>query len=192
MLSRKENSALSSQLIAQATERYDIPANSLTLHQDRGAPMTAHCYLDLLSELAITASHSRPRVSNDNPMSEAQFKTLKYQPDYPRRFDNYEHARRWCDDYVNWYNYQHHHSSLAGYTPYQVFTGEYLDIAKRRQSALDSVYKAHPERFRKGRPLAQMPPSVVSINPLPADAERSVIEQGVNFPTLNRAKQKAI
>ncbi len=92
MLSRKENSALSGQLIQQAYENYHIDPEQLTLHQDRGSPMTAHCmtahcYLDLLSELAITASHSRPRVSNDNAMSEAQFKTLKYQPDYPRRFD---------------------------------------------------------------------------------------------------------
>lgn len=94
MLSRKENSALSSQLIEQAYERYGIAPNSLTLHQDRGVPMTAHCYLDLLGELAITASHSRPRVSNDNAMSESQFKTMKYQPDYPRRFDNYGHALR--------------------------------------------------------------------------------------------------
>ncbi len=84
-LSRKENSALSSQLIEQAYERYGIEPDSLTLHQDRGTPMTAHCYLDLLGELAITASHSRPRVSNDNAFSEAQFKTLKYQPDYPVR-----------------------------------------------------------------------------------------------------------
>lgn len=94
MLSRKENSSLASQLIQEAVCRYDIHANNLILHQDRGAPMTAHCYLDLLSELAVTASHSRPRVSNDNPMSEAQFKTLKYQPDYPRRFENYGHAQK--------------------------------------------------------------------------------------------------
>ncbi|WP_407701059.1 integrase core domain-containing protein [Thiomicrospira microaerophila] len=70
------------------------------------------------------ASHSRPRVSNDNPMSEAQFKTLKYQPDYPRRFDNYDHAMRWCQDYVTWYNHEYHHSALAGFTPHQVFSGQ--------------------------------------------------------------------
>jgi len=110
MLSRKENSALASQLMLEAAQRYEIPSDTLTLHQDRGAPMTAHCYLDLLSELAITASHSRPRVSNDNAMSEAQFKTLKYQPDYPRRFDDYAHAQHWCQDYVRWYNEDHHHS----------------------------------------------------------------------------------
>jgi putative transposase len=146
MLSRKENSALSSQLIDEAAQRYDIGPGKLTLHQDRGAPMTAHCYLDLLSELAITASHSRPRVSNDNPMSEAQFKTLKYQPDYPRRFDHYDHAMRWCNDYVEWYNHMHHHSSLEGFTPAQVFTGRYVDIARVRQEALNEAFAAHPER----------------------------------------------
>lgn len=88
MLSRKENSALSSQLIAEAHKRYEIAPDCLTLHQDRGVPMTAHCYLDLLAELSITASHSRPRVSNDNAMSELQFKTMKYQPDYPHRFES--------------------------------------------------------------------------------------------------------
>ena len=97
MLSRKENSALSSQRITEAHERYAIQPDQLTLHQDRGAPMTAHGYLDLLGELAMTASHSRPRVSNDNAMSESPFKTLKYQPDYPRRFDSYDHAMCWCE-----------------------------------------------------------------------------------------------
>jgi len=184
MLSRKENSALSSQLIDEAAQRYAIVPGHLTLHQDRGAPMTAHCYLDLLCELTITASHSRPRVSNDNPMSEAQFKTLKYQPDYPRRFDHYDHAMRWCTDYVEWYNHTHHHSSLEGFTPEQVFTGRYVDIARVRQGALNEAFAEHPERFIQGRPLAKLPPQEVTINPIPDDAEPSVIEQGVNFPTL--------
>jgi hypothetical protein len=88
----------------------------------------------------VTASHSRPRVSNDNPMSEAQFKTLKYQPDYPRRFDHYDHAMRWCNDYVERYNHVHHHISLEGFTPEQVFTGRYLDIARVRQAALNEAF----------------------------------------------------
>jgi putative transposase len=192
MLSRKENSALSSQLIDEAAQRYDIGPGNLTLHQDRGTPMIAHCYLDLLSELAITASHSRPRVSNDNPMSEAQFKTLKYQPDYPRRFDHYDHAMRWCNDYVEWYNHMHHHSSLEGFTPEQVFTGRYVDIARVRQEALNEAFAMHPERFSRGRPLVKLPPREVAINPMPDDAEPSVTEQGVNFPTLQRAILKAI
>ena len=178
MLSRKENSALSSQLIDEAAQRYDIVPGHLTLHQDRGAPMTA--------------SHSRPRVSNDNPMSEAQFKTLKYQPDYPRRFDHYDHAMRWCNDYVEWYNHVHHHSSLEGFTPAQVFTGQYVDIARVRQGALNEAFAAHPERFSQGRPLVKLPPQEVTINPIPDDAEPSIAEQGVNFPTLQRAIPKAI
>lgn len=192
MLSRKENSALSSQLIEEAYQRYDIQPNQLTLHQDRGAPMTAHCYLDLLGELAVTASHSRPRVSNDNAMSEAQFKTLKYQPDYPRRFDNYHHAMSWCEDYVPWYNHDHHHSSLAGFTPNQVFTGEYIEITKVRQVALDDMYARHPERFSKGRPVVSQPEAEVCINPVLADADQAVVEKGVNFPTLQRVITKAI
>ncbi len=192
MLSRKENSALSSQLITEACDRYRIQPDSLTLHQDRGMPMTAHCYLDLLGELAITASHSRPRVSNDNSMSEAQFKTMKYQPDYPRRFDSYDHAMRWCEEYVHWYNHLHHHSNLAGFTPHQVFSGEYLEIAKVRQTALDEMYDRHPERFTKGRPVVWMPPEEVCINPIPPDADQQTIEKGVNFPTLQRVIRKAI
>ncbi|UQB43366.1 IS3 family transposase [Thiomicrospira microaerophila] len=192
MLSRKENSALSSQLIEEAVQRYQIAPNSLTLHQDCGTPMTAHCYLDLLGELAITASHSRPRVSNDNPMSEAQFKTLKYQLDYPRRFDDYDHAMRWCQDYVSWYNHQHHHSSLAGFTPYQVFSGDYKQIATIRQQALDDAFAKHPQRFSQGRPLVKLTPAEVFINPIPEEADQQTIETGVNFPTLPRVKQKAI
>jgi transposase InsO family protein len=186
MLSRKENSALASQLIAEAYKRYNIAPDRLTLHQDRGVPMTAHCYLDLLAELHITASHSRPRVSNDNAMSESQFKTMKYQPDYPRRFDHYDHGMQWTKDYTQWYNHSHHHSGLAGFTPYQVFSGEYRQIAIVRQRALDEAYARHPERFSKGRPIVKMPPAEVSINPVPADADQATLEKGVNFPTLQR------
>lgn len=155
-------------------------------------PMTAHCYLDLLGELAITASHSRPRVSNDNAMSEAQFKTLKYQPDYPRRFDDYGHAMTWCEQYVYWYNNEHYHSSIASFTPHQVFTGQHLQIAQLRQTALDDIYLRHPERFVRGRPVVKMPPTKVCINPVPADADQAIIEKGVNFPTLHRFIEKRI
>lgn len=188
MLSHKENSALSSQLIQQASERYHIAPGQLTLHQDRGSPMTAHCYLDLLGELAITASHSRPRVSNDNAMSEAGFKTLKYQPDYPRRFQNIHHAQTWCRDYVKWYNHDHHHSALAGFTPAEVFTGDYQAIANKRQLALDEAYRQHPSRFMGGKPKATMPPHEVFINPVPDETnDQAIATTGVNFPTLRRA-----
>lgn len=189
MLSRKENSALACQLIEEASGRYDIAPGQLTIHQDRGAPMTAHCYLDVLGELAVTASHSRPRVSNDNAMSEAQFKTLKYQPDYPRRFDHYAHANAWCTDYVDWYNTAHHHSTLAGFTPLQVFTGEHLQLAAERQKGLDQAYERTPERFTRGRLTVLLPPTDVYINPIVADNGTEEI-QSVNFPTLDRARRK--
>jgi len=186
MVSRKENSALASQLMQEAIERYAIKPDTLTLHQDRGSPMTAHCYLDLLSELTVTASHSRPRVSNDNAMSESQFKTMKYQPDYPRQFEDYDHAQRWCQDYVHWYNTAHYHSALAGFTPQQAFTGEHLILVQQRQQTLDRSYEQHPERYTKGRPLAKKPPEDVYINPVPEGGDVG-LESGVNFPTLKRA-----
>ena len=151
--------------------------------------MTAHCYLDLLGELAITASHSRPRVSNDNPMSEAQFKTMKYQPDYPRRFRDYHHAQRWCRDYVQWYNHDHHHSALAGFTPAQVFTGDYQKIADKRQPALDKAYHEHPGRFINGKPEASLPSADVYINPVTEDGNDAADSSTVNFPTLRRVLQ---
>jgi putative transposase len=190
MISRKENSALAKQLIQEASARYGIALGQLTLHQDRGAPMTARGYLDLMAELAITCSHSRPRVSNDNPFSESQFKTLKQQPDYPGRFASLEHARRWGNDYFDWYNFQHQHSGLAYFTPEQVFTGRVTAVAKTRQAALQAAYKAHPERFIHGAPKVALPPAEVWINPVqPDEAPASIM---VNFPTLPAARKAAV
>jgi len=190
MISRKENSALAQHLMASALERYGLADSGLTLHQDRGAPMTARSYLDLMGELGVTCSHSRPRVSNDNPYSESQFKTAKGQPDYPGRFASAEHARTWFGDYVGWYNTEHHHSGLAGFTPEQVFTGRYRAIAADRQAALDAQYQAHPERFVHGPPQAAMPPEQVTINPAPPD-DPNVASDAVNFPTLTAASERA-
>ena len=186
MLSRKENSALATQLMNEAVTRYRIKPGQLTIHQDRGSPMIAHGYLDQMKELDITCSHSRPRVSNDNPFSESQFKTAKYQPDYPGKFSHIAHARAWCEDYFEWYNFKHHHSGLAGYTPEQVFTDRYKDIALQKQSALDSAYQTHPERFVSGRPEVAMPPTFVAINPVPND-QKDETDGRVNFPTLRAA-----
>lgn len=188
MLSAKENSALARQLMNEATTRYAITEGQLTVHQDRGSPMTAHGYLENMKELDITCSHSRPRVSNDNPFSESQFKTQKYQPDYPGRFDTLAHARQWCEDYFDWYNFKHHHSGLAGFTPEQVFTGRYYEVAKHKQRALDERFEKNPERFVKGRPHVKLPPKFVAINPiaLKEGADLGVSDQ-VNFPTLTAA-----
>ena len=192
MISRKENSALAQQLMNEALTRYRISADQLTIHQDRGAPMIARAYLDLMANAGVTCSHSRPRVSNDNPYSESQFKTSKYQPDYPGRFQGPGHARQWHEDYFAWYDFTHHHSGLAGYTPEQVFTGRYREIAAVRQQTLDAQYRAHPERFVHGRPEAAMPPSEVTINPIDPEAlANGDHSDAVNFPTLPSAQHTA-
>mgnify|MGYP000008744311 FL=1 len=191
MVSHKENAALARQLFQEAVDRYGIPHGALTLHQDRGSPMIARSYLDLMGELGVTCSHSRPRVSNDNPFSESQFKTSKYQPDYPGRFESIVHARQWYSAYVDWYNLQHHHSGLAGFTPEQVFTGRYREIAEIRQRALDDSFEAHPERFTRGRPKVAMPPASVSINPVQPDDDDPAPYSVVNFPTLPVANDTA-
>lgn len=187
MISKKENSALSKQLMNEAVIRYSIAPGQLTLHQDRGSPMIAHGYLESMMELDVTCSHSRPRVSNDNPFSESQFKTQKYQPDYPGRFDNIAHARRWCENYFRWYNFEHHHSGLSGFTPEQVFTGRYKAVAEQKQRALDARYDRNPERFVKGRPVVKLPPEFVAINPISAEESGEGLADCVNFPTLTAA-----
>ena len=144
-------------------------------------------YLDLLRELDVTCSHSRPQVSNDNPFSESQFKTQKYQPDYPGRFNDVTHARHWCESYFDWYNVEHHHSGLVGFTPEQVFTGRYHQVAKHKQRALDDRYERNPERFVRGRPTVAMPPETVAINPIIESGEESMRDDRVNFPTLTAA-----
>lgn len=190
MISRKENSALAQQLMDEATHRYSIKPNQLTIHQDRGSPMIAHRYIDLMGELGVTLSHSRPRVSNDNAISEAQFKTQKYQPDYPQQFDCVAHANQWCADYFEWYNFSHHHSGLAGFTPEQVFTDRYKEVALVKQQALDERYEMNPERFVHGRPTVAMPPEKVLINPLSPEEIAEGVSNIVNFPTHKRVIEK--
>jgi putative transposase len=120
----------------------------------------------LLAELGVDPSHSRPRVSNDNAFSEAQFKTLKYQPDFPGCFREAEQARTWCAEFFDWYNHRHQHSGLALFTPADVFYRRIDDLIVARQAGLDAAYAAHPERFVHGPPRVQRPPAVVAINPL--------------------------
>ena len=190
MVSRKENSALAQQLMDEATHRYQIMPKQLTIHQDRGSPMIAHRYIDMLLDLGVTLSHSRPRVSNDNAFSEAQFKTMKYQPDYPDSFTGVPHATNWCTEYFDWYNFSHHHSGLNGYTAEQVFTGRYEEIAKQKQIALDERFALTPERFVRGRPLVAFPPSIAEINPVTEVELEKGVSSEVNFPTLSRVKEK--
>jgi putative transposase len=171
MVAGRENSALAKHLLTEAIARYAIEPGRLCVHQDRGAPMTARGFVGLLTELGVDPSHSRPRVSNDNPFSESQFKTLKYQPDFPGRFRDAEHARAWCAEFFDWYNHHHQHSALALFTAADVFYGRIEALTATRQAALDTAYATHPERFVRGPPKVGRPPTVVEINPLEPDAQ---------------------
>jgi putative transposase len=168
MIAGTENSALACRFVGTCAAIHPVPAGSLTVHQDRGAPMTSRNFIDLLGELRIDASHSRPRTSDDNAFSEAHFKTLKTQPDYPARFTDIAHARSWCSEFFDWYNEQHQHSGLNGHIPADVFHGRAAAVTAIKQSTLDEAYRRHPERFVNGAPRAKAPPDRVSINPLPA------------------------
>lgn len=166
MVAERENSALAKQLFVEAILRYRIEPGELLVHQDRGAPMTAHGFTELLAQLGVDRSYSRPRVSNDNPFSESQFHTLKYQPDYPGRFRDPRHGRQWCAEFFGWYNDDHHHEGLNFFTPADVFFGHVDVVAERRQEALAAAFARHPERFFRGPPVVRRPPSRVVLNPI--------------------------
>lgn len=187
MVSRKENAGLARHLFERVIARHQIPAHSLIVHQDRGAPMTAHCFADLLTSLGVERSYSRPRVSNDNAFSESQFKTLKYWPSYPNRFDDAEHARAWSRDFFAAYN-QRPHDGLALFSPEDVFTGQVDRLWRIRQAALDAHFERHPERYVNGRPAAKRPPAAVAINPDDGIALERLLEQ----PASLRAGQTPV
>jgi putative transposase len=119
----------------------------------------------LLADLGVTKTHSRPRVSDDNPFSEAQFKTMKYRPDFPERFGEVDHARAHCADFFPWYSEEHHHSALGLLTPADVHHGLVEQRVAERQAVLDAAFAAHRERFPRRPPVAQRPPREVWINP---------------------------
>jgi putative transposase len=171
MISRKENAGLANHLFQRVITNYAI-AGGLIVHSDRGPPMISHSYADMLASFGVERSHSRPRTSNDNAFSEAQFKTVKYAPSYPGRFDDVDHARGWVRAFIDHYNNHRPHEGLAMLTPAQVLQGQVDEVVRARQDALDAHYARHPERYVKGRPIARRPPAAVHINPdhaLPAD-----------------------
>ncbi|MEM6962565.1 MAG: IS3 family transposase [Myxococcota bacterium] len=175
MVAQHENSALAKQLFAEAVTRHDVNPESLVVHMDRGAPMTSRGFAELLGQLGIDRSYSRPRVSNDNAFSESHFHTLKYQPDYPGHFSGPTEARAWCEEFFEWYNYGHHHDGLALFTPADVFFGRVEEVASIRQKALTAAYQRHPERFINGAPCVPRPPKRVLLNPLDAAPSGDVI-----------------
>lgn len=165
LLAERETSDLAQVLIAETCQREQIAPDQLTIHADNGGPMTAKPLAQLLADLGVVKSHSRPHVSNDNPFSEAQFKTLKYHPTFPTRFGSHADASTWFRSFVQWYNWEHHHTSLGLLTPGVVHTGQAPVVQAQRQQVLQQAYALHPERFVRGQPQPLALPTAVWINP---------------------------
>jgi len=164
MIAEEESAELARQLIAETCAKEGITPEQLTLHADRGSAMRAKTVARLLLELQVAKSHSRPRTPTDNPYSEAQFKTMKYRPEYPKAFQSMQEARDWARAFVAWYNQEHHHSGLALMTPAVVHHGQVEQVMQQRQHVLEAAYAAHPERFVRGKPTPPQLPEVVWIN----------------------------
>lgn len=165
MLAERESAALATRLIEQTCLKQDIKPQVLTLHSDRGAPMTSKCTAQLLADLGVTRSLSRPQVSDDNPFSEAQFKTLKYHPGFPGRFADLTAAIAFCRSFFLWYNTEHRHGGIAMLTPDDVHHGRSPRILEQRARTLRLACSQHPERFVHGTPKPQPLPKEVWINP---------------------------
>jgi putative transposase len=172
MIAERELAVLAKQLVADSCTKQGIVPNQLILHADRGSSMISKTLALLLADLGVGKSHSRPYVSNDNPYSEAQFKTMKYRPDYPDYFGSLVHARTWAPPFFNWYNNHHRHTGLGLMTPATVHYGLAADLTARRQIVLSAAYAQHPERFVKGLSLPPQLPDAVWINPPKAIVEK--------------------
>ena len=165
MVADRENSALAGRLIEETCTKQGVEPEVLTLHSDRGSPMTSKCTAQLLGDLGVTRSLSRPQVSDDNPFSEAQFKTLKYHPGFPRRFTDINHATGHCRSFFPWYNTEHRHGGISMLTPHDVHHGLAPAVIAKRKRTLEAAWAAHPERFVKGTPKPTPLPEAVWINP---------------------------
>lgn len=163
----RESAAVAQQLIDGCCKRQGVAHGQLTIHADRGSPMTAKSTALLYVDLGIAKSHSRPYTSNDNPYSESNFRTLKYRPDMPEQLGSLEHARQVVRALVDWYNNEHYHVGLALLHPVDVHYDRATDIVAARQRVLDAVYARSPERFVNGRPVQKAPPAAAWINPPP-------------------------
>lgn len=164
MVAHRESATLAERLIKQTCMKQNIAPGRLTIHADRGTSMTSKPVAFLLSDLGITKTHSRPHTSNDNPYSEAQFKTLKYRPEFPERFGCIEDAKAFCRDFFSWYNKEHRHSGIGFMTPEAVHLGLAHDVSRARAVVLQAAYHAHPERFVRKAPTPPVVPDAAWIN----------------------------
>jgi len=171
MIADRELAGLAEQLIAETCAKQGISRDELVLHSDRGSAMRSKTVAQLLIDLGVAKSHSRPYTPTDNPYSESQFKTMKYRPEYPERFNEQEEARDWARGFFRWYNHEHHHSGLGLMTPAAVHYGLAEEIYEQRSQVLAAAYAAHPERFVGGEPTPPRWPDEVWINP-PGESHR--------------------
>lgn len=164
MVATRESAELAKRLIHDTKTKQGIAPGQLVIHADRGTSMRSRAVALLLSDLGITKTHSRPHTSNDNPYSEAQFKTLKYRPDFPERFGSIEDARAFCRGFFRWYNTEHHHSGIGLLTPETLHYGRAEVVTDARQRVLQAAYETHPERFVRKRPEPPAIPMAAWIN----------------------------
>ena len=176
MVATCESKALATKLIGETCRKQGIVPGQLTIHADRGSSMASKPVAFLMADLGVTKTHSRPHVSNDNPYSESQFKTLKYRPGFPARFGSIEDARAFCQEFFQWYNLEHRHSGIGLLTPATVHRGETDAVVARRREVLATAYAANPERFVKSQPVPPAVPEAAWINP---PAQRSSSEKSL-------------
>ena len=164
MLAYRESAQLGKKLIEQAIKRQNLDPKTLTVHADRGPAMKSQVLAFFLAGLGVTKTHSRPYVSNDNPYSESQFKTMKYRPEFPERFGCYQDAHRFLTEFFPWYNHEHHHSGLGYLTPYDVHYGLAQKRREQRAGVLQEAYEKNPQRFVRGLPQPALLPTAAWIN----------------------------
>jgi len=171
MVAMRESAELAKRLIQDSCTKQRILPGQLTLHADRGTSMSSKPVAFLLADLGVTKTHSRPHVSDDNPYSESQFRTMKYRPEFPDRFGCIQDSRAFAQGFFRWYNEEHYHSGLALLTPAMVHYQQTGPILQQRQHVLDVAYQLHPERFVRQAPKQAAVPTEVWINkPYPASA----------------------
>ena len=169
LIAHQESAELAEQLIAETVEKENIAPGTLTLHADRGTSMRSKPVAALLIDLQVAKTHSRPHVSDDNPYSEAQFKTLKYRPDFPDRFGSIEDARAHCQQFFRWYNHEHRHGGIGLMAPAAVHDGTAVALTAQRAVTLDAAFAAHPIRFKGRAPKPPVLPTAAWINPPKAE-----------------------
>jgi putative transposase len=182
MIATHESSVLAKRLIAETCEKQNVQRGQLTIHADRGSSMKSKPVALLLTDLGITKTHSRPRVSDDNPYSESQFKTLKYRPGFPDRFGSIQDARAFCQEFFPWYNGDHRHSGIGLLTPEMVHYGQAQAVIEQRRIVLASAFGAHPERFVRGLPVPPPLPEAAWINKPKAESNQVMLAETMTIP----------